>query len=418
MRLSVKLGALCATAAILPLLIALLVVLSQLSSHARRQASESLQRDARAAASVADKRMSELRSAAQRLADDIANRALVNTDGAKTTPTATPEARIQDMLPGALQEYGLDFVIVANPQGRVIARHNNKPAPNESLIADDDRNTVAERALTSGQPVAAAAVERGARLQALGLDLRAQVKSRDGATADEALMIEAATPIQYGGHAVGLVLIGQMLNNDWKPRPGATALQTPLVAEIRQTLYRDAQADGGAVAALQNVVITSNVGDATSGETASALIGASCDARQPEAVIAQGDEHYAIAWQPMKAVSGEEVGYIGVARNARAIAGVTATAWTAFLVIALLALLAAGAAGFFYGRALGLRLDGLNEAVTRWGVGELSSPAKDREPVVAWAARLAAHDEISRLAASLEQMRESFRQAIDRIRRR
>src|SRR5689334_20516437 len=100
MRLSVKLGALCAAVAILPLLVALLVVLSQLSSHTRRQSSESLQRDARAAASIADKRMSELRSAAQRLADDIANRALVNADGAKTAQTATPQARIQDMLPG------------------------------------------------------------------------------------------------------------------------------------------------------------------------------------------------------------------------------------------------------------------------------------------------------------------------------
>ena len=89
------------------------------------------------------------------------------------------------MLPGALQDYGLDFVIVANPQGRVIARHNNQPAPTENLIAGEDRNMIAERALASGQPVAAAAVERGARLQALGLDLRAQVKSRDGATLDE-----------------------------------------------------------------------------------------------------------------------------------------------------------------------------------------------------------------------------------------
>src|SRR5689334_23743840 len=120
MRLSVKLAALCAAAAILPLLVALLVVLSQFSSHARRQASESMQREARAAAAIADKRMSELRSAAQRLADDIANRALTNADAAKGAQAATPQARIQDMLPGALQDYGLDFVIVANTQGRVI----------------------------------------------------------------------------------------------------------------------------------------------------------------------------------------------------------------------------------------------------------------------------------------------------------
>ena len=416
MRLSVKLGALCATAAILPLLVALLVVLSQLASHTRRQSSESLQREARAAAAITDKRLGELRSAAQRLADDIANRALVNAENGKGGQAATPQARIQDMLPRALQDYGLDFAIVADTQGRVIARHNDLPASGESLIAGDEHNTVAERALTSGQPLAAAAVERGARLRSLGLDLRAQVKLSNGATLDDALMVEAAAPIQGGGRAVGLVLVGQMINNDWKPRPGATSLQTPLVAEIRQMLYRDAQTDGGALVALKNVVITSSVAGSGGGETA--LIGAPCDVRQSEEVIEQSDEHYAIAWQPMKAVSGEEIGYVGVARNARAIAGATSMARATLSVIAALAVIAAGAAGFFYGRALGLRLDGLNDAVTRWGVGELSSPAKDREPVMWWAARFTARDEISRLAASLEQMRESFRQAIDRIRRR
>jgi methyl-accepting chemotaxis protein len=320
------------------------------------------------------------------------------------------------MLPRALQDYGLDFAIVADTQGRVIARHNDLPTPTESLIGGDERNAVAERALASGQPVAAAAVERGARLRALGLDLRAQVKLSNGATLDDALTVEAAAPIQGGGRAVGLVLIGQMINNDWKPRPGATSLQTPLVAEIRQTLYRDAQADGGAVVALQNGVITSNVTGGAGGETA--LLGASCNPGQSEETLEQSDEHYAVAWQPMKAVSGEDLGYVGVARNARSLAGATATARATLLVIALLAVVAAGAAGFFYGRTLGLRLDGLNEAVTRWGVGELSSPAKDREPMMRWAARFEARDEVSRLAASLEQMRESFRQAIDRIRRR
>jgi HAMP domain-containing protein len=416
MRLSVKLAALCAAAAILPLLVALLVVLSQLSAHAHRQASESMQREARAAAAIADKRMSELRSAAQRLADDIANRALTNADSAKGTQAATPQARIQDMLPRALQDYGLDFALVADTQGRVIARHNDVPQPAETIAGSEYTNHLAESAVSRNNAFAAAAVERGAQLKTLGLDLRVQVKMTNGATLDDALMIEAAAPIQGGGRLVGVVLIGQMLNNDWKPRPGATALQSPLVAEIRQTLYHDAQTDAGAVAALQNMVVTSSVTGSSGSEAA--LIGVPCDAGQSEGSLAQSDERYSVAWQPLKSVSGEEVGYVGVARNAQALAGATAAARAALLVIALLALVAAGAGGFFYGRALGLRLDSLNEAVTRWGVGELSSPAKDREPMIGWAAALAARDEINRLAASLEQMRESFRQAIDRLRKR
>ncbi len=418
MRLSEKLGALCAGAAILPLLVAALVVLSQLSTHARRQADESLQRDARAAAAIADKRLSELRAAAQRLADDIANRALVNPDGAKSNPATTTQARIQDLLPRALQEYGLDFAIVADAQGRVIARHNDLPAPTETLTAGGDRNALAAAVLANGQPVAAAAVEGGARLKALGLDLRAQVKLANGATLDEALMVEAAAPIQGGGHAVGLALIGQMINNDSKPRPGATALQTPLVAEIRQTLYHNAEADGGALVAYQNAVIASSVSGAAGNDTASALLGLPYDATKGEAIIEQSNESYAVAWQPMRALDGADAGSIGIARNTRTLAGATGAARTTLLLIALIAGALAGTGGFFYGRGLGLRLEALNDAVTRWGVGELSAAAKDHEPIWPWLGGFTARDEISRLAASLEQMRESFRQAIDRMRRR
>ncbi|MEN3333566.1 MAG: hypothetical protein V7641_2931 [Blastocatellia bacterium] len=419
MRLSEKLGALCAGAAILPLLVAALIVLSQLSSHARRQANENLQRDARAAAAIYDKRLSELRWAAGRLADDIVNRAFVKSDSGAGSNATMTLPRLQDMLQRALQEYGLDFAIVADTQGIVIARHNDRPTAAETLTTGENKNALAERALSGGQALSAATIERGTRLQALGLDLRAQVKLINGATVDDALMIEAAAPIQGGGRAVGLALIGQMINNDSKPRPGATPLQTPLVAETRQTLYRNTEEDAGAVVAYQNAIIASSLAGATGSETASALMGTRCDATKSDELIEQGNESYAIAWQPIKAVDGADVGSLGVARNTRVLAGATPAVRTALLLIMAIALLLAGAGGFFYGRALGLRLEGLNEAVTRWGVGELSVPAKDRDPMMLrWLADFTLRDEISRLAASLEQMRESFRQAIDRMRRR
>jgi HAMP domain-containing protein len=417
--LSEKLGALCAGAAILPLLVASLVVLSQLSSHARRQANEDLQRDARSAAAIYDKRLSELRWAAGRLADDIVNRAFVRSDSAASTSATMTLPRLQDMLERAQQEYGLDFAIVADAQGAIIARHNNRPASAETLTTGENENALAERVLSGGQALSAAAIERGTRLQTLGLDLRAQVKLINGATVDEALMIEAAAPIQGGGRAVGIALIGQMINNDSKLKPGATTLQTPLVAEIRQTLYRNTEEDASVLAAYQDAIIASSVAGTADSETASALMGALCDATKSDGVIEQGNESYAVAWQPIKAVDGADVGRLGVARNTRALAGATRTVRTTLLLIAAIALLLAGAGGFFYGRALGLRLEGLNEAVTRWSVGELSAPAKDRDPMMMrWVAGFTLRDEISRLAASLEQMRESFRQAIDRMRRR
>ncbi|HJQ22706.1 MAG TPA: cache domain-containing protein [Blastocatellia bacterium] len=418
MRLSEKLGAVCAGAAILPLLVAALVVLSQLSAHARRQAEENLQREAQAAAAIADKRLVALRSAAQRLADDIANRALAASDQNVGSRPPTPQARIQDIVSRALQDDGLDFVIVADTQGRVIARHNDLPAPSEMLTTGDDRNLLAAApVLSHGQPIAAAVSEGTARLKTLGLDQRAQVKLGNGAVIDQALMTEAAAPIQGGGRSVGVVLIGQMVNNDTKPRPGATTLQTPLVAEIRQTLYPQTDEATGAVVIYQNAIIASSV-VGSGNETGPALMGTLCDVAQSPARIDQSNESYVVAWQAMKSVDGAEVGRVGVARDVRALRGATPAARTALLLITLVAAALAGAGGFFYGRTLGARLDGLNEAVTRWGVGELSAPAKDREPVVEGLAKFTARDEINRLAASLEQTRESFRQAIDRLRRR
>src|SRR6185295_10771912 len=141
MRLSEKLGALCAGVAILPLLVAALVVLSQLSSQARRQATEGLQGNARAVAALYDKRLGELRSAAQRLADDIVNRAFVKSDSSASSGNATMTLpRLQDMLQRALQEYGLDFAIVADTQGAILARHNDRPAPAETLTSGENPN--------------------------------------------------------------------------------------------------------------------------------------------------------------------------------------------------------------------------------------------------------------------------------------
>jgi len=418
MRLSEKLGALCAGAAILPLLVAALVVLSQLSLHARREASETLQRDVRAASAITEKRLSELRLAAQQFADQRAMNEVVN-DLVTNTNVAAAGARLQDILQRALQDYSVDFIIIANTQGRVIARHNDHPAATETLTNGDDRNALAERALSSGQLVAAAVIERGARMQTLGLDLRAQVKLTNGATLDDALMIEAAAPLLSGGRLAGIALIGQMLNNTSKPLPGAASLQMPLVAEIHQTLYRNTEEDAGAIIAYQNAIIASSLPSAPGNQTAAALMGTLSDPAKGDEVIEQGNESYATAWQAMKAVDGADIARLGIARNTRALAGATPAVRTTLLLIAAIAVLLAGAGGFFYGRALGLRLEGLNEAVMRWSVGELSAPAKDRDPMmIRWLAGFTLRDEISRLATSLEQMRESFRQAIDRMRRR
>lgn len=419
MRLSLKLAALCAAVALIPIFILLLIVLSEVSAHARAQGIEQLRSDARAAAALCEKRQIEMRSSAQALADEVSNRALVSGDNLdRNSPAAW--ARLQDMLPRAQTEASLDFAIVTDPLGRVIARHNDRPAPGETLLGSEDKNPLAEKVI-AGDKLAGAScvVERGERYTRLGLDRIAPVALSDGSTIDEALMIEAAAPIFSGGRFVGVVLIGQMLNTYYKPRSGAEALQTPLVAEAKQTLYRNGEENAGAVIALGKGIVASSVPSARESAGEPALAGLIHDDAKTEESFRVGGRDYNVAWKPLKSLDGTPVGAIGVARPATEMEGATGAVRTTVLLIGALALLLGGGAGFLLGQSLGARLDEIAQAANRWSLGEMSIPATGSEPFLAkWIPPEFLRDEINLLAEQLDRMRESFRQAIERIRKR
>lgn len=419
MRLSFKLAALCAAVAFLPILILLLIVLSEVSTRARAEALEQLRSDARAAAALCEKRQIEMRAAAQSLADEVSNRALVSGDNLdRNSPAAW--ARLQDMLPRAQTEASLDLVIVTDPLGRVIARHNDRPATGETLLGDDDKNALAEKVIAGGNlPVVSCVIERGERYARVGLDRIAPVHLSDGSTIDQALMIEAAAPIFSGGRFVGVVLIGQMLNTYYKPRAGTDALQTPLIAEARQTLYRNGEEDAGAVIALGKGIVASSVPPARESAGEPALIGVMHDEAKSEESLRVGGRDYNVCWKPLKSLDGTPIGAIGVARPATEADGATGSVRATILLMGLLALLLGGGAGFLFGRALGARLDEITQAANRWGLGEMSIPATGSEPFLAkWVPPEFLRDEINQLAEQLDRMRESFRQAIDRMRKR
>jgi hypothetical protein len=420
MRLSVKIGALCAAAAFIPLFFISLLIVSQVSAHLREQALEQLRSDVRAAAALCGKRLIEMRATAQGLADEVANRALVSDNLDRNNPAAW--ARLQDLLPRVQNEAALDFVIVTDPLGRVIARHNDRPAPGETLLGAGDKNPIAEKVIAGGNlPVASCVIERGERYVQLGLDRIAQVRLSDGSTIDEALMIEAGAPIFSGGRFVGVVLIGQMLNTYYKARASSSPLQTPLVAEARQTLYRSAEEDAGAVIALGATIVASSVPQDSASQSAGgpALVGAMHDIARSEEKVRNGSRSYAIAWQPLKALDGMPIGAIGMARPATELEGSVEGVRTTALLGGAIVTLLAGAAGFLFGRGLGARVDHLTQAGSRWNLGELSSPAGGRDFFLArWVPPEFLRDEINQLVDQLDEMRESFRQAIERIRKR
>ena len=426
MRLSEKLGALCAAATLLPLAVVSSVALYNISSISRADALAQLQSNGRAASRLYEKRLAEMQSAAQQLAGEIANKALVASNSAGSESGAA-WARLQDLLPQPQNEFGLDFLIVTDQTGRVIARHNDRPAPGETVMGPDYKNLIAEKAISNGAqlrnaPVASCAIEQGSHLARMGLDRVAQVARADDTVVAEALMIEAAAPIFSGGRFVGIVLIGQMLNNFSAARAGATSLQTPLVTETKQILY-PAETEAGALIALGDTVVASSVFAKSArrdSATEGALKGMKRDPAKTEQAdtLREGERDYAVLWQPLKSLDGTAIGAIGVAAPAGEMEGGAGFRAT-LIVICALAFLLAATVGFLYGRFLGARLESLTEAASRMSVGELGAVVKDRDsPPSGWIPGFVARDEISRLAGQLDQMRESFRQAIERLRKR
>jgi HAMP domain-containing protein len=418
MRLSLKLAAACAAVTAVPLTLASIFVLRQVSSHAGRLIIEQLESNSRAAESIYQKRLDEMSSAAQRLADEIAIHGAIESSG-------SARARLQDLLSRARDELSLDFLIVADPARRCLARHNDMPAAGESLS-----NPIAEKALSNGSrmqafAVAGCHVESGELLARLWLDKVAQVQREDGSTLNEALMIEAGAPIFSAGKCVGVVLIGQMLNSYYYARPGGNPLQTSLVAEIRQKLYPEAEAGAGALIALGDTIIASSMLNPSATEPL--LNGRRHDPALAVETLRAGPRSYTIAWQPLKSLDGSVIASLGVAVPSSEIEGKVTALRTKVAVIASLAVLAAAVSGFIFGRALSSRIGALARAVRSMSVGELSLAVRTRPAVCnTYEARSLMRrvllwlrqDEIDHLADQLDQMRESFKQAIERLRRR
>ena len=196
----------------------------------------------------------------------------------------------------------------------------------------------------------------------------------------------------------------------------------PVEVEIRQTLFPDGEKDAGAVIALGETIIASSIPPAEGNRGPAdrfALVGSKRDPAAERETITRGDRSYALSWQAVKSLDGSQLGAIRVATAAENMGLPAGGVLVSMILIGLMASLLAGAGGFFFGRALGARIETLTEAASRMGVGELSGAIEDSGSsgaglVPAFIAR----DEISGLAQQLDQMRESFKQAIDRLKKR
>jgi HAMP domain-containing protein len=92
---------------------------------------------------------------------------------------------------------------------------------------------------------------------------------------------------------------------------------------------------------------------------------------------------------------------------------------TLLFIVSAIGCLLAGGAGLLFGRSLASRVNALSDSANRMSLGELSTPVRDPgEAEAKNGLATVMRDEISQLAEQIDQARESFRQAIERLRRR
>jgi HAMP domain-containing protein len=435
MRLRIKLASVCALTAILPLIGISVLIVRWAAAAARTAGVQKLESEARAAESIYEKRLIEMRSAAQGLADEIAAKSLLDAvDSGRNTSSGPARGRLQDLLTRSKDELSLDFLLVADPGGQVIARHNDSPKPGESLLAPSARNPLAEEVIDAGgrlhvTSLAAPVIEQGDFLSRMWLDAAARIKD---APQTGALVIESCAPIMSSGRFLGIVLAGQMLNNYYRGgKPGSNSLQTPVVTEARLKLYPGIDQGAGALVALGDTVIASSVLPSPTSEPV--LVGARHDPAKNLELIGGDPVQYLISWRPVKSVDGSLVGAIGAATSAGLQSGVDFSLTSTLALAAAGTALLVGLAGAFWAGIVSRRVAALSDAVSRMRVGELSRAVRDSGRLPNWVPGLSSRpanglhsangsapgggDEIEELAGNLDLMRESFKHAIERLRK-
>jgi HAMP domain-containing protein len=403
-------------AIIVPLGLSALIILFQLSAFTNERSKARIESDARVSHSIFAKRQENLRSAAQSIAQSIGARGLIAAaapapppaPGAKPTDQpAQPSPRgLQDFLETARRGNKVSFVVLLDSKGKVIAQHNGLP-PNvdANYFKDNPLFTDINNQPQEG-PRFTPRVEEAPIVEALGLKDRAAVRG-----VDKALFLEAAAPVMSGDSVRGVVLLGQLVNNDVSA--DANSGQS-IVNEIKETLYKDLPQDAAAVVTLSDTIVSTNLAGSEQGGTAAGQkttgnVGTVAEPSFNEQSFPSGD--YITSFVPVTEVTTaagtHQIGRIGVAiRQSWFTAIISRVRWTIVLVTLVALVLAVGAA-IFAAAQLTKPIVELTEAANRISLGELDVPIT-----------VASKDEIGTLGEALDRMRISLKQAIERLRKR
>lgn len=415
---------------LIPLGASAVIIFLQLSSYTNDRSAEQIKADARIARAFFDQRQETLKAVGQSTAITLAARNLTRpaapsgasapAGGASQPANAAAPAGssklIQDVLKRTVEDNKISFAVMLDTKGKVIAQHNETNPPGDGMYLSTnqhftDVNNQAREGKTA--PRAGAVLEEMDVVQKLGLDTQATVEG-----VNKGLFIEAAAPVMSGDTVQGVVLVGQLINNDTNIQNEQT--QYSIIADLKKTLYgvRD---DAAVMIALTKegdertgTVIATNLKKEERGGVATGVQvrDAGGTREQPsynEASFAVGE--YITSFVPIEGEDRQtgvhKVGVIGVAIKKDWFTAVVRTVQWTILIVTFVALVVAIGAAYAAAQRLTNPIVELTEAANRISLGELDVPIN-----------VQSEDEIGTLGEALDRMRISLKQAIERLRKR
>lgn len=410
-------------AIIVPLGISAAIILIQLTTYTQQRSTERIMSDARVAKSIFAKRQENLRAAAQSLAASIASgrgaprpatpAPAAGAAAPAAAPTAAPASATSEVLKRQLEASKLSFAVLVDPKGKVLAQHNGGAVGDGGYFVANQLFVDVSNLAQQGKPEAlsGAALEGPAMLEGVGLTKRAEV-----AGVDSGLFLEAAAPVLSGDTVTGVVVLGQLVNNDVVVESDK---QGSIVNEIKETVYRDMRDEASVIIAATkdgtNTIVSTNlVGSAQGGvATATPVTDAGGTFEKPSFNTQDfaGAGRYVTSFVPIEGIATKEgaktIGKIGVAIKEDWFTAIVRKVQLTILIVTLVALILAIVGAVIGAQKLTRPIVELTEAANRISLGELDAPIA-----------VQADDEIGTLAESLDRMRISLKQAIERLRKR
>lgn len=388
------------------------IVSGTIDGNARRD----IEKDARLSDRIFRSRQQTLREIAQATAQTVAAENLIDSAAVPTgassasgNPTqvaqqsqAGGQQKLVQLIKQRVESSGVDFLAVLNTKGQVLVRN---AGGGDASFGDNPLFIKAKNAAESNQPdallraqVAGAVNEPPDLLKSFGLE----EQFKRNAASPVGLTVEAVAPVASGSRALGYVVAGQLVNNapqdENRPLPALTR-------EVKQTLYRDLQDVAVALVLAKDRKVIS----ASDPRALGVAIQSELAADKPTAVtnsLLGGS--YKTAFAPIKAPDDVTIiGYVGVGVREAYFSQVFNTTLLIIAVVTGVSLVLGVGVAFVLSQRLTQPILKLTEAANRISLGELD------EPIV-----VNTGDEIGELGESLERMRISLKQAIERLRSR